>query len=79
MSNPFEYRKPTAEQAEQMAELSKLFEAAYVFMAGMDCRSDTLGSSVTHRIRPSAERTLAIRKLQEARMWANVAILGITL
>lgn len=30
-------------------------------------------------IAPSAERTLAIRKLQEFRMWANVAILGIGL
>lgn len=64
MSHPFEYQKPTTEQAAKMTVLSTYFRDVY---------DDLL------MVAPSAERTIAIRKLQEARMWANVAILGITL
>lgn len=63
MSHPFEYRKPTEEQANLMSDLSAQFAEAY------DCLLEVAVAS--------AERTLAIRKLQEARMWANVAILEI--
>ena len=65
MSHPFVYQKPTDKQAETMAEFNGLARSAYEFLAAV--------------VEPSAERTLAIRKLQEARMWANVAILGIEL
>jgi hypothetical protein len=60
---PFEYRKPTEEEIKHMTNLRTDIEAAYQFLMKV--------------AKPSAERTLAIRKLQEARMWGNVAILGI--
>jgi hypothetical protein len=61
--HPFEYQKPTDEQASDMAEISLIFRQCYDW--------------IEEYVKPSAERTLAIRKLQETRMWTNVAILGI--
>jgi hypothetical protein len=46
-----------------MSQLSDLYAALYDRLVAM--------------VPPSAERQLAIRKLQEARMWTNTAILGI--
>ena len=63
--HPFDYVKPTDGQAEIMKSIS----------SGMRMIYDQMIADVA----PSAERTLAIRKLQEARMWTNVALLGITL
>jgi hypothetical protein len=66
MSNhPFEYHKPSTEQAETMATLNLRFKAAYDLLVEL--------------VPGSADRTLAIRKLQEARMWANAAVLGLEL
>lgn len=62
--HPFEYQKPTEDQVARMAHLSDTMRRVYEEMQA---------------VKPSAERTLAIRKLQEARMWINVAILGIEL
>jgi hypothetical protein len=64
MSHPFEYQAPSEDHVEQMAFVSRVCLAVYDVMMCID---------------PSAERTLAIRKLQEARMWANAAILGVTI
>jgi len=63
MSHPFEYRKPTQEESLEMAAVSNLMRAVY--------------DEIVSNVKPSAERTLAIRNLQQARMWVNVAILGI--
>lgn len=65
MSHPFRYKVPLAEQVQTMAELAEYFSETY--------------EQILHRIDPSAERTLAIRRLQEARMWANASVLGITI
>ncbi len=65
MSHPFTYRQPTPDQVVLMAALSEFMSDVY--------------EEILAVIEPSAERTLAIRKLQESRMWANVAILGITI
>ena len=63
--HPFEYQKPTDEQAHDMTSINYLMRESYEWIVA--------------NVTPSAERTLAIRKLQEARMWVNVAILGIEL
>lgn len=65
MSHPFAYLKPTEDQAQTMAALSFYFSDVY--------------EDILAHVEPSAERTLSIRKLQECRMWANVAILGLTI
>jgi len=58
--NPFEYRKPTDEQVARIQQVRDILNQAYW---------------VTLRVVPdSAMRTLAIRKLEEASMWANKAI-----
>ncbi len=61
MSHPFEYHKPTAEQADTMVQLNLRFRAAYDALIAL--------------VPASADRTLSVRKLQEARMWANAAVL----
>lgn len=58
--NPFEYQPPTLEHTEKI----KAFRAACAFVY------DSLLTNVPE----SAERTLAIRKLEECSMWANKAI-----
>lgn len=65
MAHPFIYQAPTVEQRGVMETLTGYFADAYdvILMA----------------VPASAERTLAIRKLQEARMWANAAVLGVTI
>lgn len=65
MPHPFEYQKPTDDQAQTMLNVNELLRRSY--------------DVIVEAVKPSAERTLAIRKLQEARMWVNVAILGIEL
>jgi hypothetical protein len=65
VSHPFEYQRPTDVQAKTMRLVSERLSWAFDIMVG--------------QVAPSAERTLALRKLQEARMWINVAILGIEL
>lgn len=57
---PFDYQQPTATQIRQIQ----------VVRVGLKCAYDTILGMVP----PSAERTLAIRKLEEAAMWANKAI-----
>jgi hypothetical protein len=61
--NPFDYKKPGDYQVTIMASLAENYKTVYAALLAIE---------------PSAERTLAIRKLQESRMWANVSILGIT-
>ena len=61
MSHPFEYQKPTHDQTMLMKIVGVDFRDTYDAM--LMCAP------------ASPERTIAIRKLQEARMWTNVAIL----
>jgi hypothetical protein len=58
--HPFFYYAPTEDQVKTMQAVNEKIRAAY--------------EAVNSLIPPSADRTLAIRKLQEARMWANCAI-----
>jgi len=60
MSNPFYYRPPTEEQIETMTVISAKLADLYEYLL--------LG------VPRSAERTLGIRKLQEARMWLNAGL-----
>ena len=60
MSNPFEYRPPTDEQIEAMQTISDKLADLYEYICVAVPRS--------------AERTLGIRKLQEARMWLNASL-----
>jgi hypothetical protein len=62
LDNPFEYRAPTPSQVALMKHYSHLLGVIY--------------GDLTSALPPGPERTLAIRKLQEARMWINVAVLG---
>jgi hypothetical protein len=60
MKHPFEYQAPTPEQVAAITSVRESCKALYV----------TLKADV-----PScAERTLAIRALEECSMWANKAI-----
>jgi hypothetical protein len=65
MAHPFKYHAPDSAQAATMEDLAEEYAEVY---------EQILASAAS-----SAERTLAIRRLQESRMWANVAILGITI
>jgi hypothetical protein len=58
--NPFEYRAPEPGQVEAIQKVREACKATY----------DVILSQVPQ----SAERTLAIRKLEECSMWANKAI-----
>jgi hypothetical protein len=58
--NPFEYQKPGGNQIVQIEEVRQSMRATY--------------TAILENVPPSAERTLAIRKLEEASMWANKAI-----
>lgn len=65
MTYPFRYKAPDTTQAQTMEDLSGYFSHLY--------------EEILEHVEGSAERTLAIRKLQEARMWVNAAILGVTI
>jgi hypothetical protein len=58
--HPFEYHKPDEDQTSRMKQINEYVKDAYETILG--------------NVPESAERTIAIRKLQEARMWANAAI-----
>lgn len=60
MSNPFEYRPPSDEDIEVMQAVSLKLGDLYEY--------------VQVAIPNGGERTLGIRKLQEARMWLNAAL-----
>lgn len=60
MANPFEYRTPSAEQIETMQTIAGKLGELYLF--------------VQLSVPRSSERTLAVRKLQEARSWLNAAL-----
>lgn len=64
MTNPFDHHEPTSEQSGRMQIVTSRCKSVYEQLL---------------LLKPSEERTMAIRKLQECRMWANIAILGITL
>ena len=60
MSNPFQFRTPTDDEIETMQTIADKLGDLYQY--------------VQLATPSSAERTLAIRKLQEARMWLNASI-----
>jgi hypothetical protein len=60
LSNPFEYVPPSEEDIEVMRTISAKLADLYEF--------------VQVGVPRSSERTLGIRKLQEARMWLNAAL-----
>jgi hypothetical protein len=60
VSNPFVYRPPTDEQIETMQLISDKLGDLYEY--------------IQVAVPRSAERTLAVRKLQEARMWLNAGL-----
>ncbi len=59
--HPFEYHKPTDDEITRMALINESMRNVYDLILDL--------------VPGNAERTLAIRKLQEARMWVNAAIL----
>jgi hypothetical protein len=61
VSHPFEYHKPTDEQAARMIKLNGLLKVAY--------------DAIVQDVPSNRERSLAITNLQQARMWVNAAIL----
>lgn len=60
LSNAFTYHTPRKDQARRYQEIN---DAAL-----------ELGRTILREAPRSAERTLALRKLQEARMWTNASI-----
>lgn len=60
MPHPFDYQSPTPAQIQAIQCVRETLKVAY-------------GVLLNH-VPQSAERTLAIRKLEEASMWANKAI-----
>lgn len=58
--HPFEYQRPTAESIEYIGAVRDILKEAH----------DTILTYVPE----CAERTLAVRKLEECSMWANKAI-----
>lgn len=60
MHNPFEYHAPSQEQIEIMTIISDKLADVYDY--------------VMARVPSSGERVIAIRKLQEARMWVNASL-----
>lgn len=63
MIDPFKYVPPTEDKVPHFEAIAR------------HC-ADLYRSLMTH-VPESPERTLAIRKLQEVRMWANAAISGV--
>jgi hypothetical protein len=60
MANPFQYRQPTSDQVEVMQAIAEHLSTLYAY--------------IQVAVPASAERTLGIRKLQEARMWLNASL-----
>lgn len=58
--DPFGYIAPTGDMVIRRGEVSR--------------RAHELYQAIIEEVPPSEERTIAIRKLREARMWANAAI-----
>lgn len=58
--HPFEYHKPTPEQVEVMKGFNDRVKGAYDFMV--------------ENTTPNPELTLAMRHLQQARMWFNAGV-----
>ena len=61
ISDQFTYHKPTDREAQAMSDISD--------------KAKEIALTCELALKPSAERTLALRKLQEFRMWINAAIL----
>lgn len=59
--HPFEYHKPTEAQVTAMQLVNDHFKATYNLMMNI--------------IPSNRERSIAVTKLQEARMWTNAAVL----
>ena len=60
LKHPFVYQAPTPEQVVKIQEIRRLCDALY--------------DALVAELPSSAERTLAVRKLEECSMWANKAI-----
>lgn len=61
--NPFQLIKPGKELDANFDNLSVVFSQCYEW--------------ILQNCPPSAERTIAVRKLQESRMWANASLVFI--
>jgi hypothetical protein len=61
LSEQFTYRKPTDEEVAVMGSISDALKQ--------------VAKTIELALPPSAERTLALRKLQEGRMWTNAAVI----
>ena len=59
--HPFEYHRPGVDQIERIDLIRKACNVVY--------------ETILHFAPPSAERTLAIGKLEECRMWADKSII----
>jgi hypothetical protein len=64
MNDPFKYVPPTPEMVPHFETIARHCADLY--------------RSLMEHVPESPERTLAIRKLQEVRMWANAAISGVS-
>lgn len=62
-TDPFEYRAPTEEMVPHFKAIAKQCARLY--------------EDLMIHVPETPERTLAIRRLQEVRMWANAAISGV--
>jgi hypothetical protein len=60
MIDPFKYKKPTEEMLPYFEAVADAISKAFYVIA--------------ESVPACADRTLALRRLQEARMWANAAI-----
>ena len=60
LKHPFVFHRPNADQASRITKIREALKGAYEI--------------VLENAPSSAERTLAVRKLEEASMWANKAI-----
>ena len=58
--HPFEYQRPTAGSVRRIGEVRDALKEAYAVLLA--------------EVPECAERTLAVRKLEECSMWANKAI-----
>jgi len=58
--SPMQYRETDKHTAAEFKTLADAFEEIYATLLGMCPKS--------------AERTMAVRKLQESRMWANASL-----
>jgi hypothetical protein len=59
-ANPFEYQPPDQETIDRLVLVRASFKHLYAV--------------IVEEVPESAERTLAVRKLEEANMWANKAL-----